>query len=267
MHARPSDGVKKHSLNAKWGWVKELRTTNIKAVNLAGGYTTSHIIYKFKFVTIQYHDKHGAHGSKRGREGATLRGSRLEISAEKQLGFILFTLKNDCDGSANNPRASRLLFAFSRSDDSNDFCSSTPAADALKSRIQPPFRVRTVQLPQTDPLLAPYRCWRKCVNSQVLNLSHQIIAQEDSEGRFDFVSSTVIQQPPWPCLKHIGGGYSFTVSLPSQQVARSFFRGSWNRIKGRNPPKKNTSITQGWQIFLQDQRAETSVSPKLFHLW
>lgn len=94
-------------------------------------------------------------------EGATLRGSHLEMSEEKQLGFLLFTLKNDCDCSANNPRASRLPFAFSRLDDSNDFCTSTSAADDVsgtftKSRIQPRSTVRSVQPAQTRTNFTPY---------------------------------------------------------------------------------------------------------------
>lgn len=36
---------------------------------------------------------------------------------------------------------------------------------------------------QFHPLFPPYRCWRRCVNSQVLISSHQIIAQENSDGR------------------------------------------------------------------------------------
>lgn len=267
MHTRPSDGVKKHSLNAKWGWVKEPRTTNIKAVNLAGGYTISHIIYKFKFGIIRYHDKHGAHGRKKGREGsmlcfssgggATLRGAHLETSEEKQLGFILFTLKNDCDCSANNPCAPRLLSASSRLDDSNDFCSSTSAADDvdgtfIKSRIQPRFTVRPVQLAQTRTTFTPYVLptgGEVCRQSSFNLKSSNICTGEFWRKMFYFVSSMVIKQPPWHCLKHIGGADLFTVSLPSQQqVARSFFRGSWNQIKVRHPKKTLQSFNAGRDI-------------------
>lgn len=279
MHTRPSDVVKKHFLNAKWGWVKEPKTTNIKAVDLARGYTISHI-YKFKFIIIQYDDERGAHGRKKGGEGsmrfssgegAALRGSHLGTSEES----ILFTLKNDCDFSANNPRASRLLGAFSRSDDSNDICCSTSAAADIngtfrKSRIQPRFSfwsVRLAQMDQFHPLISSLQVLEEVSQQSSFNLK----ALNNCTGEFwwkmfDFVSSTVVKQPPLPWLKHTGGGSSFTLSLPSQQVARFFFSGSWNRIKAPHL-KIHLNHSTLTEIFLQDQRAETSVSPKLFHLW